>query len=261
MPSDLFIMAKKANEFFNAGKPIVMEPEEVYQKIVVEADPGYFLLDVRKPEDFAKAQIKGAVNIAYENIYKKAFLSTLPQDKKIVVKCYIGNTSGHASLLLNLLGFEAIGMKYGMMAWSNNPVAFALQPYSGAMGYPVETEINQVASEYELPVVDSGLSDPEEIILFYGKNFIWEGRPKGSRIDPQDLFTEIVQKKNHDYFVVSLQKPDDYARGHIPGAINIPPEKIAEIDSLKKLPPGKKIVTYSYTGNTSAMVSEWHGNN
>jgi rhodanese-related sulfurtransferase len=49
--------------------------------------------------------------------------------------------------------------------------------------------------------------------------------------------------------LVSVCAPDDYARAHIPGSINIPRGAVFKPANLSKLPPkDRPIVTYCYTG-------------
>ncbi len=67
----------------------------------------------------------------------------------------------------------------------------------------------------------------------------------------------ITAQALHDdlanHFVVSVRKPEHYALGHVPGAINIPWTQIAKEDNLNKLPTDKHIVTYCYTGHTGQI--------
>jgi len=74
----------------------------------------YFLLDVRKSEDFKSGYIKGATNIFWLDLFKAENLKKLPKDQKIVVYCYVGHTSSQAMVFLKLLGFDVIGLKFGM---------------------------------------------------------------------------------------------------------------------------------------------------
>jgi len=72
----------------------------------------FFILDVRRPEDFKKGHIKGAVNIFWLDIMKK--LDKLPKGQKIVVVCYVGHTASQVMLMLRLLGYDAVALKFGM---------------------------------------------------------------------------------------------------------------------------------------------------
>jgi|GEM_PF-2419641 rhodanese-related sulfurtransferase len=74
----------------------------------------YFLLDTRKPEDYSKGHIAGAVNIFWLDILKPENLIMLPPCKKIVVCCYVGHTASQILVVLRLLGFDVTVLKFGM---------------------------------------------------------------------------------------------------------------------------------------------------
>lgn len=75
---------------------------------------GLFLLDVRKPEDFKREHIPGATNIFWLDLLNEENLARLPKDKRIVVVCYVGHTASQAMVLLRLLGYDAVALKFGM---------------------------------------------------------------------------------------------------------------------------------------------------
>ena len=50
-----------------------------------------------------------------------------------------------------------------------------------------------------------------------------------------------------------LVKAEDYAKGHIAGAINIPFGKGMQ-DSFSKIPTDKPVIVYCYTGQTSSQT-------
>ena len=59
----------------------------------------------------------------------------------------------------------------------------------------------------------------------------------------------------NDPFILSVRSPEDYAKGHIPGAINIPWKEVAKSDNLAKLPPDQNINAYCYTGHTGQVAT------
>lgn len=74
----------------------------------------FFVLDIRRPEDFKKGHIPGAKNIFWLDILKPENLKKLPKDKKILVYCYVGHTSSQVMTLLKLLGYDVVSLKFGM---------------------------------------------------------------------------------------------------------------------------------------------------
>jgi len=74
----------------------------------------FFILDIRKPEDFAEGHIEGAENIFWLDLLEKENLDKLPKDKKILLVCYVGHTSSQALVLLRMLGYDVVSLKFGM---------------------------------------------------------------------------------------------------------------------------------------------------
>jgi|GEM_PF-1644372 len=128
---------------------------EAYLTWDPENDP--FILSVRKPEDDAKGRIPGAITIFWKDLWKPENLAKLPKDKKIVVYCYTGHTGGIAATILNLLGYDAVNLKFGMMGWTKNDEVLAQPRFNPATqpDYPVET-----AAPPALPVTGGEGSTP-----------------------------------------------------------------------------------------------------
>lgn len=81
----------------------------------LKADPqALFVLDNRTPEAFAQGHIAGATNIWLKDTLTDENLARLPRDKTIVVCCWVGHTASQLLTVLQLLGFRAVGLKYGM---------------------------------------------------------------------------------------------------------------------------------------------------
>ncbi len=73
------------------------------------------LLDVRTPEEFAKAHVKGAVLIPLSKLHKH--LNELDKTTRIVVYCQSGNRSVSASRVLSDNGFVVYNVKGGYNSW------------------------------------------------------------------------------------------------------------------------------------------------
>jgi rhodanese-related sulfurtransferase len=80
-----------------------------------------FILDVRSATDYAAGHVVGAINIGWKVIADPANLAKLPTDRQIVVICYTGHTASYANMVLKMLGYNAITMKYGMTSWTVDP--------------------------------------------------------------------------------------------------------------------------------------------
>lgn len=249
--NDTQIIIETTAKYLDAGKSPTISPQDVYKNVVVGGDTGYFLISLQKPEDYAKGHVKGAINIPYGQFYKKENLNKIPRDKKIVTICYTGHTASQAAMLLNQLGYEAYAMKFGMMGWTSNPAPMGtVKFFTKPADYPVDTAIVEAEPKNDLPQLNTGKSTREEIIISAAESYLTAG--KSPTISPDDIF-KAVSSGDRTYYLVSLQKPEDYAKGHVKGAINIPFAQIAKESNLKKLPKDKKIVLICYTGHTASF--------
>lgn len=90
----------------------------------------FFLVDLRRKNDFDEFHIKGATNIFWLDLLKDESLALLPKNKKIFLICYLGHTSSQALVLLKLLGYDVTSIKFG---YGKSPV-FGV-PVAGWLDY------------------------------------------------------------------------------------------------------------------------------
>ena len=77
-----------------------------------------YLLDVRKPDEFASGHIKNAHNLdVLEPNFETEAKKTLPSDKTIAVYCGTGRRSAMAAEKLVNEGFKVINLDGGLTAW------------------------------------------------------------------------------------------------------------------------------------------------
>ena len=83
-------------------------------KTDIKEGKDYFLLDTRKPKDYDNGHIEGAVNIFWLDLFEEENLERLPKDKEIIIICYVGHTASQIMVLLQMLGYKARVLKFGM---------------------------------------------------------------------------------------------------------------------------------------------------
>jgi rhodanese-related sulfurtransferase len=82
-----------------------------------DAGEDLLLLDVREPDEIAKASIAGATTIRLSDI--PLHLAEIPTDRPIVVMCHHGGRSAHVTAFLNANGWQnAVNLDGGIDAWS-----------------------------------------------------------------------------------------------------------------------------------------------
>jgi len=79
-----------------------------------------FLLDTRASGDHVSGHIRTSINIEEVDVLKAPSLAKLPKDKQMIVYCHRGQESGHVVALLNINGYDAIGLEYGMCSWTDD---------------------------------------------------------------------------------------------------------------------------------------------
>ena len=55
-------------------------------------------------------------------------------------------------------------------------------------------------------------------------------------------------------FVLDVRTPAEFAAGHIPGAVNIPYDKVAS--QLSQIPKGDEVVLYCHSGRRAGLAAE-----
>jgi rhodanese-related sulfurtransferase len=95
----------------------------------------YFLIDLRSEKEYKKMHVKGSKNIFWLTILDEKQLKKLPKDKPIFLICYVGHTSSQVLILLKLLGYNVVSIKYG---YGLSPVKGV--PVAGWLDYGLPTE-------------------------------------------------------------------------------------------------------------------------
>jgi rhodanese-related sulfurtransferase len=247
IPADL-VQASRA--WF--GRFPFMKAEDVHARIVKGGDNAFFLASVQTPEEFAKGHVPGAVNIPFRELAEEQSLARFPRGKKIVFTCEDGHRSMAAALFLGQLGYETYAMSMGLGYW-NGPGAGVVSPYSGSAGYPVSTDNVPAPAFATPPGVEGGGKDGREAIVARTKAVLASDRKLF--IDRGEVYAKAVRGRDPGYFLVSLQRPEDYADGHVPGAINIPVADLAKPESLAKLPRDRRIVLVCYIGHWAGAAT------
>lgn len=65
-----------------------------------------------------------------------------------------------------------------------------------------------------------------------------------------------MMKKESGYIILDVRRPDEYAEGHIPGAINVPNEEIGTAEIPELPDKAQLILVYCRSGRRSKEASE-----
>jgi len=260
-PTDQFEVVRAALDAYFGGDPAgAVTSAAVFEKLNGDdASTTPYVLSVRSAEDFAEGHVPGAKNVPWKTVANEGALADLPTDEtQVVVYCYTGHTGAVATTVLNAMGYNAVNMKWGIMSWTQDATVRASQPFDDATdsnNYATETTANPGSADHHLPTLNVTTSCGTAEIVRAAAAAYLNGNP-APVIAAQDLSDMINDGDGSTTpFIISVRSADDYAKGHIPGAINIPWKTIAQVDNLKMIPPDRDIVVYCYTGHTGALAA------
>ncbi len=252
-PPNFEAIRAQAEQYFAAGTKNI-KADALYELLHdgdTANDP--MLIDLRKPEDYALGHIPGAVNIPAAKLFTPEVLATLPQDKQIVLNCYTGQTSSQVTSILNMLGYKAFSLSYGLPGWKIVE-GVSTPPFDVAMSknYDVSTEAATLSGTFDYPAVKAEGADANAIIANAAAAYF----AAGTKNIKADALYELLHDGDdaNNPVLIDVRKPEDYALGHIPGAVNIPAAKLFTAETLAQLPADKQIVVNCYSGQTSSQI-------
>jgi rhodanese-related sulfurtransferase len=202
---------------------------------MIEDNPeAVFVIDMRTAEDYEAGHLPGAVHIPYGQIGE--MMDRLPTNRQLLVYCFTGQTSGQAIAAMQLMGFNALSIQGGMnFGWA------LLELGEDTL----ETETN------ELPdAKDMNWDDEQEILLAAIKEHFTQGTNFITR--PPEIH-ELLTDNPGAIDIIDMRAADDYANGHIEGAVHIPfgdlGERMNEISSIKP------VYLACYSGQTAGQAT------
>lgn len=221
-------------------------PEHIYKigeadfVAKVNAGDDMVILDIRSAADYETGHVKGAINLPWGTTAISDNLKFIPQDKEVFLYCYTGQTAGQAVVTLNIAGINARSVNLG---WN-----LGISKTEGIEAI-TETAVNPIGTtEY---AINSNVQ--EAVSAYYsGLSTIEDERFKNYKVSEADL--KAMMDAEEDFYLISARKPEDYAAGHIKGAVNIPFGKTM-LNDISGIPMDKKVVVYCYTGQTAGQAT------
>ena len=213
------------------------------------------IIDIRTPKLFSDGHIKGAVNRKFEELPDYFETGIKPFEfEKIVIVCEDGQASGYTTSLLRLMGYGNVySMRWGMSAWN---IKYAqdgwLKGVSGKYESNLENQVNEQPVPKEMPKLNTGLSNGEEIGAARFRKLFAEGT--GNVL----ITADEVFSNPRNYFIINLDRRDKYEDGHIPGAVRYKPEStLGFTDEMASIPFDKTVVVYCGTGHNSSFATAY----
>ena len=233
--------------YINTDAPNIVSADDI--RAVLD---DYKIVDIRSAGDYATSHITGAVNVTLANVVSYCVANYTPSDQ-ILIACYTGQSAGHAVLALNLLGYNAYSLKFGMSCADTT-----LDRWSSNCNSAYETHFTTTATALgaagSYPTLSTGQTNGAEILADRVEAMLTAGF-KG--INASDVLANP-----DDYYIVNYFGESDYLGngdcplGHINAAFQYTPaQSIQTREDLATLPTDQPIVVYCWTGQTSSQVT------
>lgn len=132
------IMAAAQKYFGTEGSPIIRpgDVKTILDNWADEANRNQ-ILDVRSKKDYERGHVPNAISIPLAEIAERKNLAKLDPARTVILCSENGQTGQLATTVLNLLGYRAVNMLFGMMDWNtahvdpsdqwNTPAAYTVE--------------------------------------------------------------------------------------------------------------------------------------
>ncbi len=205
-----------------------------------------FMIDFRSAEHYNYAHIDGAVNWAITDLMDN--LDQIPADAKVVCICYTGQTASQASSALNLLGYDAWNLKFGMCGWTTNEdINLGKWPNLAENDVPMVTDPYTLDETFDYPARELETEDVMEAAEYYLDMYLSNGTKNMS-------CTAVHELSMNEVTILNYWNVDMYNDGHLAGAVQANP---IDMDVLEGVDPELPVVVYCHTGQTSSKVVAW----
>ena len=281
--SEFEVIREAADAYLSAGKSLNISAQDLHDSILTDQlrraigveryDPSLFrlgpiIIDVRSPDSempdvYAAGHIPGAIHIPWHQIARWKNLRSLPTDRQIVVYSSTGQTGSQVTAILNVLGYDAVNLKWGITSWINdvdvapgryNKARDTVWSFEGA--YRAVRSTSEPTQTYPFPVIENiDSADKPTIIVAAANAYLSSGeRPNMSG---RELHRMLHSDENpFDVpFLLDVREDDYYINGHIRGCLHVFWEDVFKVENLGKLPPDRQILVYSNTGHRSGQVA------
>ena len=199
----------------------------------------YFVINYFGEDDYlgngeagVPGHIPGAFQFTpYQSLAKDQMLENLPTGQTIIVYCWTGQHSSQITAYLNMLGYDAISLKFG----SNNLFHTALTAHKWS-----EAQINDFAMEVGAPPNAAFAA-----MAAAGEAYLNDSADCPGVLNAKDLNNDLEA-----FTVIDIRAKTDYDAGHIDGAYN---SSLATLlsDLETTIPTGKPYVLACYSGQSA----------
>ncbi len=233
-----------------------MDLPELLADCLIEAnavhgnEAAYHVMDIRSEGAYDQGHIPGAVLSSLTSILADAVDNN---GKPIVVVCYTGQTAGYAVMALRLSGYsDARVLKFGMSSWHSHFDFWTTNCADIGIGHPnwIEPPGNiEADEEHSYPSISVCTSDGASILAERVTEML-KGGFKGIN------GSEVLNTPAGYFINIYWLAGDVVSYGNISGSRRIYPMSLVN-GELSFCEPGAMVVSYSWTGHTSSMITAY----
>lgn len=205
---------------------------------MAQAGEEMFVVDIRRAEDYDAGHIEGAVNVPWGTSAMWEAIPHIPTDQPVYSYCYSGQTCGQAIVMMRMAGIDAISVNSGWNLGISRVEGYESVVSTDATA--LDTSYTNSASDEVLAVIQQYYEELGEVA----------GTPFGNNMVSEENAKAILDAGDESVQFVSMRRPDDFAEGHIEGAVNYPFGP-GMSDAMGMLPTDKKLISYCYSGQTA----------
>ncbi len=255
--------------------PSIIGVNDVYINI-----QSYLIIDVRSKTDYSSGHISGAINVSNDSLIE--FINSKPNIQKypkVIIVSRDGQASAYYTCLLRIYGLNNVfSLNFGMALWNR---AFSDSWIENAKDHEIQYHLDGSrlapgSSNMKLPdILFNQVNDKENSIKNLIASLIKEGFNEQAYVtlSPPDTvgLGERTLKFNFsgqdisDFYIMCFGSVRLYnpllmfplPSGHLPAAVFYFGRDLQSSTYLQSLPPDKKIVVYSVSGQESAFVTAY----
>ncbi len=262
------------NYINSSEMPSITDVDDVYDNL-----NNYLIIDVRSQSDYSAGHISGAINVQNDSLI--LYLNSkneILQYPKIVIVSNDGQASSYYTSLLRIYGFSNVySLNFGMALWNDafsnswieNAKDHLIQYYlDGSHLFPADN--NNKLPDIQLEIQNGNKQDniKKLITKIINDGFNPQTYATLSPPDSELINGDLVIKFSFDSLDISdfyiicfgsvrLYNPlliFPFPTGHLPNAYLYTSSDLQSSTFLQSIPPDKKIIIYSVSGQISAFV-------
>lgn len=213
----------------------------------------YHIIDIRSTTAYSAGHLNGAVNAptgADGSLAAALAEAGNAGSKPILVVCFSGQTACYTTALLRLAGYRnAQALKWGMSGWDNTTQSWNSNVNDIAQG---SSNWNNSAAPTNTKFDAPSLNETGDGATILKSRIAIVAAAGFKKVKGEDVLTAPA-----NYFINNYFNDADYTGfGHFTGTYRINPLSIAD-DYIYNVDPASKVVTYCYTGQTSAVITAY----